>query len=605
MASGSFSKTVGNRDYASNEYIKVWWSAKADPANNRSLVRAYAKMYRPHYLYVDYNQRIELYINGTKYTGSRYGWRGQGWTEAYIDKSRYVTHNSDGKKSIYIRCRTEVKAWLNSYVGWVDTGNHLCKLDNLARKSSFSLNKSSAKLGESITVSLSRSSSAVRHSITMKVGSKTFTILAKSNDNGSTKSYSYTLTPDNILPYMTGKSATATVTLKTYNGNTSLGTSSKSFKINLRTSDKPSVSSSNITITPVPISPNTSTEYYIQGKSKAQITITPTVTSGTAGAIKTYTVTVNGVSKNYTSNVITTDALNKSGTNTISVTVTDGRGMVSDATSKTIEVLEYSVPVISAFSVDRCDSDGTLNKSGTYAKVAFNYKFSSCGGVNSATIVLSDKNEVDSNDYTVKETWEKSDGSGTISQVFGTYSVDDSFDFKLVITDDFNATNTYYAEMGTEELLVDFASNAVAIGKVAERQNAFEVEWPAYFEDTIYGTVSANTSDERLKYLVDDDIEPLLRVYDQLYPIFFTYKHDADNKVLLGHIAQYVVELMEQEDLDWKKYGLVYQDETTGYFSLNYEFLNQLGMYKIKILEDQMRYVLRQVEKFSSAFEQE
>ena len=599
MASGSFSKTVGNRSDIANEYITVYWSSTPNAANNSSKVRAYAKMYRPWYLYVDYNQRIELYIDGTKYTTTRYGWRGKGWTEAYIDKTKTVKHKSDGKKSIYIRCRTEVKAWLRSYVGWVDTGNHLCKLDNLARKSSFSLSASSVSVGGAITVTLSRSSTSVRHAITLKVGSKTFTILSKANDNGSTKSYSYTLTPANILPYMTGKSATATVTLTTYNGNTSLGTSSKSFTINLRSSDKPSVSSSGLTITPVPISPNTSTSYYIQGKSKAKVVINPTTVTGSAGAIKKYTVTVNGSSTNYTSNTITTATLNKSGTNTISVTVTDGRGMVSSATSKTINVLAYGAPSISSFSVNRCDSDGTLNKNGTYAKVSFNYKFSSCSGVNSATITLAEKPEVGSSNYTTKKTWTKTAASGSISEVFSTYSLEDSYEFKITIKDTFNATATSYAEIGTEELLLDFGPNAVGIGKVSERQNALEVEWPAYFENTIYGTVSANTSDERLKYIVNDDIEPLLRIYDQLFPIFFTYKHDADNKVLLGHVAQHVIDLMEQEDLDWKKYGLIYQDESTGYFSINYEFLNQLGMYKIKILEDQMEYVLRQVEKLA------
>lgn len=600
MASGSFSVTVGNRSNIANEYITVWWSSSPDPANNRSKVRAYAKMYRPWYLYVDYNQRIELWIDGTKYTGNRYGWRGSGWTEAYIDKTKWVSHAANGTKTITIRCRTEVKAYLRSYVGWVDTGYHNCKLDNLARKSSFSLNKSSASLGDSITVSLARSSSSVRHAITLKVGSKTFTILSKGNDNGSTSSYSYTLTPEDILPYMAGQSATATVTLTTYNGNISLGTSSKTFTLKLRSSDKPGLTSSNITITPVPISPNTSTSVYIQGKSKAKIVINATPTAGTAGAIKTYKVTLNGVTKNYTTNSIITDTLNKSGENTIRVEVVDGRGMVSSAITKNITVHQYSNPVISELSIARCLQDGTLSKTGTYIKVTFKYKFSDCADNNSAKIVLQEKNEVDTNDYTTKHTWTiaaTGSSSATISQVFGTYSIDSSFDFRVVITDAFSATATAVTEIGTEELLIDLSPNGVGIGKVVERENALEVEWDAYFEGTIYGTVQANTSDERAKIIVQDDMDALMRIYDKLFPVLFMYKSDKEKKIHIGLIAQQVVEWFDEEELDWEKYGLVYRDDKAGYYSLNYEFINQLSMYKIKILEEQVRYALSQIEK--------
>ena len=75
------------------------------------------------------------------------------------------------------------------------------------------------------------------------------------------------------------------------------------------------------------------------------------------------------------------------------------------------------------------------------------------------------------------------------------------------------------------------------------------------------------------------------------------YKSDKEKKIHIGLIAQQVVEWFDEEELDWEKYGLVYRDDKAGYYSLNYEFINQLGMYKIKILEEQVRYALSQIEK--------
>lgn len=593
MASGSFTKQVGNRTHISNEYIQVWWSSTPDPANNRSLVRVYAKMYRPWYLYVDYNQSIEMWINGTKFTGSRYGWRGSGWTEAYIDRSLWVPHNADGTKTVSIRVNTQVKAWLDSWVGWVDTGYRSCKLDNLARKSTFTLDKANAILDDIVNVNLARSSSTVRHAISLKVGDYTKSILAKADDNGSTKTYPIELSPDEFLPHMVGQSATATVTTTTYNGSASLGTNSQSFNLKLRSDeDKPSIpdGETGLKIEAIPIEPNTSTEHYVQGKTQARIIVSPDITIGDAGAIKTYKVSVNGVTGNYTSNVITTDALGISGVNTISATVIDGRGMESNMVTATIDVLPYFVPLISNLSIIRCLEDGTSDKSGTYIKVTLGYKFADSGGNNSATIVLSDRNSVDSNEYTEKHTWNiaaTDEAEGEISEVLGVYSVDNSYDFKVSITDFFGAQSASFADIGTEELLVDLSSNGVGIGKVVERENALEVYWDAYFDGTVYGTVQANTSDVRKKLLADESISPLLAIWDELSVVLFRYR-DGDEKILAGLIAQDVISIFNANELDWREYGIVYEDPATGFYSINYEFINQLSMLKVKMLQMQL-----------------
>lgn len=597
MASGSFTKKVGNRSYAENEYIKVWWESTPDPANNRSKVHVWAKMYRPWYLAVDYDQAIEFWINGEKYTTSRYGWRGSGWTKAYLDKTVYVPHNSEGKKTVKIRVRTQVKAWLDDYVGWVDTGYQSCKLDNLARKSTFTLDKTSATIGDTIKVTLSRSSSKVRHNITFNVGDYKTNILTKSTDDGKATSYTYTIPTDEVLSYMAGQSATAKVIVTTYNGSTKIGSNNKTFTLKIRSNiDRPSIpSDTGLVIEAIPIEPNTSTLHYIQGKTKVKVSINPNLSAGSAGAINTYNVTVNSgnatVEKKYSSNtnIITTDVLDVSGTCNISAQVIDARGMSSEVATTTIDVLEYFAPLISNFSISRCLEDGTPDVNGSYAKVSFGYKFAECGGNNSVTITLSERNVVNSEEYNDIQIWVMStSATGTIEEILeSTYSLDSSFDFELAITDLYGASSTVYADIGTEEILIDLYENAVGIGKVVERENALEVGWETWFEEPVHATVQTYTSDIRKKLLVGDSLLPLLKIWDELSIVLFKYR-DADDKKLLGLVAQDVISIFNAHELDWRDYGLVYEDPATGYYSINYEFINQLSMLKVKTLQSQI-----------------
>jgi len=522
MASGSFTKQVGNRKNTENEYIKVWWESTPDAANNKSKVRAYAKMYRPWYIAVDYDQEIQMWIDGTKYTASRYGWRGSGWTEAYIDKTKTVTHNSDGTKSVYIRVKTQVKAWLREWVGWVDTGEQLCKLDNLARKSSFTINKTSATIGDSISVTLNRSSSSVRHAISIKVGSITKTILSKSSDNGSTGTYSYTLSAADLLPAMSSKSVTAKITVTTYNGSTSLGSNEKTFTLKIRDTDKPIINSFDISV--VPVSPNTIKDIFVLGKSKAQITINATPTDSTGGKIVSYRVAIGNANGQlgsfaaYKNNVITTPIFNVAGQGKIGVYAIDARGSESAIIEKEIEIYPYQNPSILSFAIDRCTEDGTPDKSGMYINFSSTYMFYSCNYKNSAVVTLMKRAVTDSNDYQLVDSWQLTADNavyskGSISNIYAGYSIDSSYDFKLIISDSFGMLSEAFSEIGTEEMLVDLAPDGVGIGKIVERERAFEVGWDSYLENVIlnngagiYATKSDNTTECILKLDSNDDV---------------------------------------------------------------------------------------------------
>ena len=187
-----------------------------------------------------------------------------------------------------------------------------------------------------------------------------------------------------------------------------------------------------------------------------------------------------------------------------------------------------------------------------------------------------------------------------LSKIYQNYSIDNRYNFKLEIDDRFDTlSNVSYYELGTEDILIDMYKNSVCIGGVSNRESAFEVNLDSYFEGTIHGTVQTNASDIRLKELVDDDLIPLLKIWDEMTVVLFKYK-DYNNKIQAGVIAQEIIELFNKYEIDWKKYGIVYQDPYTGYYSINYEFLNQLSILKVKLLQWKLLSIDQRLEKLEN-----
>ena len=113
---------------------------------------------------------------------------------------------------------------------------------------------------------------------------------------------------------------------------------------------------------------------FIQGKSKFRVSF---IVSNRGGATtKENKVIYTDKSKRDTSGsssfneVISTLGFSS---NLIQMYSTDSRGRTSRVT-RTVSALPYQKPEISTFKVERCDSDGTLNDTGTYAKVTYRVK---------------------------------------------------------------------------------------------------------------------------------------------------------------------------------------------------------------------------------------
>ena len=272
-------------------------------------------------------------------------------TAMIVDTTLMVAHNSDGSGTISVR------TWMDTDIdiGIVKKSQTLT-LTTIPRASTLSV--SDGTLGTKTTLTADRKSSSFTHTLTWECGSYSGTLATKST------STSWPFTPElklaSVAPY--GQKVYCTYTLSTYNGSTLVGTDSKAAWFTIPNSVKPSCSLS------LSDSKGYASIYggYIQGESQLSVTIN--ATQAYSSPISRDSASANGVT--YSTQTFTTSVLTNVGSNTISATVTDGRGRPG-STSSSITVLEYKRPRITNLKVRRCNADGTENDRGGYGKISF------------------------------------------------------------------------------------------------------------------------------------------------------------------------------------------------------------------------------------------
>ena len=316
-------------------------------ANNTSVVSITVKVTTNG---TSYNQEgtAKLYVelNGSSKASGRTVTFGKNRTTTLFSKSYTITHNADGTKSVpwSVRLITGISA------GTLRKSGSL-KLTNIPRASSISLSSTNLNLGSALTVSVSRASSAFTHTLQYSFNNSTFYNFA----TGIATSYKWSLPyslANNIAS--ANKSATLYIRCITYNGSAQIGTSVKSLTINIpnNSSTQPAISSIVVSegLTGSPFS------VFVQNYSKLKIHIN--ASGKYKASISSYKTVVEGVTYTHTTSDVTTNVITKSGDITITTTVTDSRGFTSTKI-ETVNILAYSVPVISSLTVTQ--SNNQLN----------------------------------------------------------------------------------------------------------------------------------------------------------------------------------------------------------------------------------------------------
>lgn len=319
-------------------------------------------------------------------------------------------------------------------------------------------------MGSASTITITRASSSFTHTLTYAFGSTTGTIATKTTS--TSVSWTPALTLANQIPKAV--SGSCTITCDTYSGSTKVGSKTCTLTLAVPSSVKPTITS--LTAARVDGTVPAAWAIYVQSKSKATLTI-----NGAAGVygstISSYEISGGGFSS--TASSFTTGFLTTSGTITFTAKVTDSRGRVSDAKTVSISVVAYSNPTCSSHLSQRATSGGTVSDDGTYIKGTVSFSYSSCSSKNTVTTATYYKKSSASSWTNASKTF----SSGTaFTYGGGAISTESSYDVKYTIKDAFT-TVTILDTVSTAAVLMDFKAGGkgLAIGKVAEKDNTFEV----------------------------------------------------------------------------------------------------------------------------------
>lgn len=458
--------------------IQIAWTVDSQSvANNTSTVTAKVQLVSTGSSYTinsTASKSGSLTINGTTYTFSFTASLSGSQTKTLYTKTVTVAHSTDGSKTCSFSATCGINVTLSgTYYGSI-TASGTGTFDTIARASTISGVTSSVAINgtNAVTVNITRASSSFTHTVVFSFGSYSNTITGV----GTSTSYAIPTTWINAIPSAT--SGTAKVTVTTYSGSTKIGSAvSKNFTVTVPSTVVPAIST--LTLSEAVSAVATQFGVYVQNKSK--ITAKTTASGVYSSTIKTYKTTIQGV--NYSGATVTSGVLTKSGTSTVTVTVTDSRGRTASKTAS-ITVIAYTAPKITSFQGFRCLADGTENYEGTYIKAAFNFSISSVSEKNTASYTIEYK-------LSTASTWTAlTSGSvyalnSSIISASGAFSVDSSYDIRLTVKDYF-ATITSTFEIPTAFTLLDFnaSGKGLAFGKVSE-EDTFECALAADFMNNI------------------------------------------------------------------------------------------------------------------------
>lgn len=393
----------------------------------------------------------------------------------------YVNHNSDGSLTITIGGGFSISG--SSYL----TGGSISgswTLPTIPRASSITT-FDNFDIGNNITIGLDIKAS-FSHVLTLKIGSTT--VATRTGITASPYTLILSIAEQDIIYNSIPNSTTVTVTLEcvTYNGETTIGSSSKSAMASVGASIVPTFSSLSAAETIANV--NTIVGRFVQNLSRIKFDINGAAAIKGA-SISSYEINIDG--KVYVGSSVTSEVINKAGDITVIGKVTDSRGR-SFSRQITVNLLAYITPNIILFSVERCNSDGTNNAVGTYAKV------NAAGSVqsllntterNTLTYKIYSKVRGTADWGTAKKNLTISGLSLNTSDVIGDgttviYDAASSYDFRIDIVDKFNTTLSLIV-LSTGQVPISIGRTGIGVGKIFEK-GTLDVAGDIYSSGRIY-----------------------------------------------------------------------------------------------------------------------
>lgn len=454
-----------NTVYDSYFWVK-WESGGQDVSANKTAINWSCGVKPGHKFYSNAVKMSAVSIDGvTVYAGGTYSNITDYKEHTFASGTLEVSHNADGSKTLTVSAFSG-KVWKEDSGGYLTATAAAQSFQLAAIPRATVPSMGAATIGEEVTIILPRASSTFTHTLTYSFGSASGTI---GSDLGTSAVWRL---PDSLAAQIPNDpDGTGTLTCRTYNGGTLVGTKAVTFTATVPQSMKPALTNGWAAVS----YDNSGTKAsgiaaWVQGYSKAKAVFNGSkVTCKQGASIAKYAVTYLGKtveeSPYRTETISTTSA-------TVRCTVTDSRGLTAWEDFN-IALLEYAPPTMVGADLFRSDGEGTAADGGLHIAGVARARYSELGGLNSVTL---------------KGYWKSVGGSygagetmtvGTVGLVTGNVeiSTDRSYIALLVLTDSLGNSARYEENIPTERVAFHLkeGGNGAAFGKAAETEYVLEL----------------------------------------------------------------------------------------------------------------------------------
>lgn len=446
--------------------------------NNTSKVTAKLYYYGNGVSYSGYQKTWKITIDGTTYSGTNTFTTS---TSAQLlgTVSKTVTHNDNGAKTVSVSASFATGV----SIGTLTTSKSLT-LTTIPRVSDIEVDKTSLFAGEDIIATATPKSSSFTDVITLSMGSHTATL---------TSGEAYTIPLNWLDAVPNAMKGTASVTVKTYNGSTLIGSKTVNVTVKVPASAVPSVDSIEITEGVSSVATN----FGVFVKNLSQLLVETTATGIYGSTISSVKTTVDGITyagAQFTSNIIRT-----AGSLTVTVNVTDSRGQTATGTA-TVTIEDYEKPYVN-IEVQQSGTTATLTITG---KV---YAIDATGTAKNTKSLLLQYKKVTDAGYTEEtltvESWE--------FEITQNITIDESvtYEFIATVSDKINSTS---AVTQTGIVVISRLAGGKGVTLFAEAEH--EGFWVKDVDYTI-------TSEEytSLTALLAEIVVGGVRLIDWIYPV--------------------------------------------------------------------------------------
>lgn len=294
-------------------------------------------------------------------------------------------HNEDGTKTITFNFSVETEvteganANLNNYCFKSASITQTVNLPTINRVSPITWSGNWV-MGTAKNIIISPYVSGYTHTLEYRFGSSTGSIVTKTSNT----TISWTPSKDLGRQIPDAVSGVGTIICTTYNGNTKIGSVSKTFTLNVSSDTYPTFE---YKIT----GNNLFNNLYITTKSTVKFEII-NATGSYGSSIKSYSISGEGLNTSSASG--TSSKFSKTGTFIYTLKVTDSRNRTTVIT-KSIVVYEYFSPQVTFTTLSRCDANGNASDTGNniLAVISYNIANPNSNGLNKKDFVLQYREE--------------------------------------------------------------------------------------------------------------------------------------------------------------------------------------------------------------------